>query len=442
MNQEEMMNKEQALYQRALKVLPGGVSRNAIFRKPHPHYVASASGCYVEDLEGKKRIDFVNNMASLIHGHAHPAIVEAVTEQIHKGTAFALGTEAEVRHAELLTNRVPGFDKIRFVNSGTEAVMTMIRVARAYTGKYKIAKAEGAYHGSYDYAEISQYSNPTNWGPADHPSKVPLVMNTPPGVMEDVVIFPFNDIENTLALLDEHAHEIACVIVDPVPHRVGLMRASDEFIQALYHWTRRNEALLAFDEVICFRVDYEGAQAGFNVKPDITSLGKIIGGGFPVGAVAGKTEIMDVLDPRRVPLPFPLSGTFSANPITMTAGRVAMELFDRSAVKKLNELTTTARKQLMEAAKVADIPLSITGYGSMFKLHFREIPPSNYREAFENENMKKVVNTFLDFMYDEGIILVNSNSCMLSTIMTQKEIDLLTEAALKGFKHIKHLLSH
>lgn len=441
MNPEENLNKELTLYERALKVLPGGISRNAIFRKPHPHYVASASGCYVEDVYGKKRIDFVNNMASLIHGHAHPAIVEAVSEQIRRGTAFALGTEAEIRHAELLTSRVPGFEKIRFVNSGTEAVMTMIRVARAYTGRYKVAKAEGAYHGSYDYAEISQYSNPTNWGPTDHPAKVPLVMNTPPGVLNDVVIFPFNDIERTLAILDEHAGEIACVIVDPVPHRVGLMRASDAFIRAVYQWTRRNNALLAFDEVICFRVDYEGAQAGFSVKPDITSLGKIIGGGFPVGAVAGKAEIMDVLDPRRSPLPFPLSGTFSANPVTMTAGRVAMEIYDRDAVKKLNELTAQARRQITEAAQTAGIPLSITGDGSMFKLHFREVPPSNYREAYEDDAMKKVVTTFLDFMYNEGIIMVNSNSCMLSTVMTQKEIDQLAEAALKGFRHIKPMLN-
>lgn len=441
MSTEEALNKEKALYERALKVLPGGVSRNAIFRKPHPHYVASASGCYVEDLDGKKRIDFVNNMASLIHGHAHPAIVEAVSEQMRKGTAFALGTEAEIRHAELLTARVPGFEKIRFVNSGTEAVMTMIRVARAFTGKYKIAKAEGAYHGSYDYAEISQYSNPSNWGPADEPTKVPLVMNTPPGVLEDVVIYPFNDIERTLRILDKHTGEIACVIVDPVPHRVGLMRASDDFIKALYDWTRRHGALLAFDEVICFRVDYEGAQAGFSVKPDITSLGKIIGGGFPVGAVAGKAEIMDVLDPRRTPLPFPLSGTFSANPVTMTAGRVAMELFDREAVKKLNDLTVKARQQLMDAAQTAGIPLSITGDGSMFKLHFRENPPSNYREAYEDDAMKKVVITFLDFMYDHGIVMVNSNSCMLSTVLTQKEIDILTDTALQGFRHIKPLLN-
>lgn len=440
MNSKENINKELVLYERALKVLPGGVSRNAIFRKPYPHYVALAEGCYVEDLDGKKRIDFVNNMASLIHGHAHPAIVEAVSEQIRRGTAFALGTEAEIRHAELLTSRVPGFEKIRFVNSGTEAVMAMIKMARAYTGKFKIAKAEGAYHGSYDHAEVSQYSNPTNWGPIERPAKVPLVMNTPTGVLNDVVIFPFNDIERTLAILNEHAGEIACVIVDPVPHRVGLMRASDDFIQALYEWTRRNNALLAFDEVICFRVDYEGAQAGFSIKPDITSLGKIIGGGFPVGAIAGKAEIMDVLDPRRSPLPFPLSGTFSANPVTMTAGRVAMELYDKESVKKLNALAFKARNQLLEAGRIAGIPLSITGEGSMFKLHFREVPPSNYRETY-HDSKKEFVTTFLDFMYEQGIIMVNSNSCMLSTVMTQKEIDLLAEAALKGFRHIKPMLN-
>ncbi|MDK2910267.1 MAG: glutamate-semialdehyde -aminomutase [Bacteroidales bacterium] len=437
---ENKIDKEMALFERALKVMPGGVSRNTIFRKPHPHYVASASGCYVEDIYGVKRIDFVNNMASLIHGHAHPDIVEAVSEQLRRGTAFSLGTEIEIEHAELITSRVPGFEKIRFMNSGTEAVMSLIKLARAYTGKPKIAKAEGAYHGTYDFAEVSQVASPDNWGPIDNPARVPLAFHTPKGVLNDVVIFPFNDIERTISILDKYAGEIACVLIDPVPHRINMVRATEEYIQAIYDWTRKNNALLAFDEVISFRVDFEGAQALYKVKPDLTSLGKIIGGGFPIGAIAGKAEIMDFMNPARKPLPFSLSFTFAANPVSMLAGKIAMQLFDREAVNRLNNLAKIARNQLSEAAQMANIPFCTAGEGSMFRMYFSPTPPASYREAYADDKLKQIQNIFLDLMYDEGIMLINSLSCMLSTAMTQKEIDLLTEAALKGFRYIKPML--
>ena len=183
------------LYQRALQILPGGVSRNTVLRKPHPLYVAHASGARITDIEGVERLDFANNMASLIHGHAHPAIVAAVTEQLHKGTAFAEGTEIEVRYAEHLVSRNPGFEKIRFVNSGTEAVMSALKASRAFTGRAKIAKVEGAYHGQYDYAEVSQNPNPTNWGDVDTPNSVPVAQGTPPGALADVIVIPYFFIE-------------------------------------------------------------------------------------------------------------------------------------------------------------------------------------------------------------------------------------------------------
>ena len=180
-----------SIYNRATKVLTGGVSRNTIFRKPHPFYVSSANGSIITDIDGCKRLDFANNMASLIHGHSHPKIVEAVTKQLQKGSAFTMGSEIEVTYAELLNNRTKSFEKIIFINSGTEAVMTMIKAARAYTGKHKIAKAEGSYHGTYDYAEISQTSTPKNWGSINNPNPVPLVEETPEGILKDMVIFIF-----------------------------------------------------------------------------------------------------------------------------------------------------------------------------------------------------------------------------------------------------------
>ena len=426
------------IYKQACKVLPGGVSRNTVFRRPHPQYVAAASGCYVIDIDGVQRIDFANNMASLIHGHAHPEITRAVIEQLYKGTAYTLATEAEVELARLLCGRVAGFEKIRFVNSGTEAVMAMIKAARAFTGRSKIAKAEGAYHGTYDFAEVSQTANPSNWGDINKPNSVPLAHGTPQGVLDDVVIFPYNDIERTLALLEQQADQIACVIIDPVPHRVGLVQGTSEFVEALHQWSRKNGALLVFDEVVAFRINYGGAQEKFSVRPDLTALGKIIGGGFPVGALAGRSDVMKVLDPSESKILFPHSGTFSANPVTMTAGRTAMELFDKEAILKLNALTQKAIAQIEEAIKITDVPVSITGAGSMFRIHLRASPPTTYREAYQTKETLAVINKLLDYLfYDEKIIMINTCVCMFSTALEQKHVDRLAQAMLNGFRHIK-----
>ena len=377
-------------------------------------------------------------MASLIHGHSHPTIINAVISQLHKGTAFTMGSEAEVSFAELLSSRSPEFQKIRFMNSGTEAIMTMIKVARAYTEKPKIAKAEGAYHGTYDYAEISQTAHPGNWGDINKPNPVPVVQGTPQGVMDEVVIYPFNDIERTISLLDQNADQIACVLIDPIPHRVGLFPATNEFVEAIYKWTRKNNALMVFDEVVTYRVNYSGAQNNYKVKPDLTALGKIIGGGFAIGAVAGTSEIMDVLDPRQTFLRHPHSGTFSANPISTTAGRIAMEMFDEQAVANLNALTFTAKRQIEESIKIADVPMSLTGAGSMFRLHFREKAPTSYREAYQRKETKEIINDLIDYLFiEENIIMINTCSCMFATTLTQQNVDRLSEALLHGFKLIK-----
>ncbi len=425
------------IFQRARKVLPGGVSRNVLLRQAFPSYVGHAKGAYVTDNHGVTRIDFANNIASLIHGHAHPAIVKAVTRQIRRGTAFNIATEVEVEYAELMCNRMPGFDMLRFVNSGTEAVMAMIKAARAYTGKPKIAKAEGGYHGSYDTAEVSQSASPETWGSIDNPVSVPHVYGTPRGVTDNVVVFPYNDTERTIKILDRYAGEIGCVLVDPIPHRIGMVKAKPEFIEALRKWTTDNGALLCFDEVICFRVEYEGAQSLYNVKPDLTSMGKIIGGGFPIGAFGGKSEYMKVLDPTNPDFRFALSGTFSANPISMTAGKTAIQMFDREAVTKLNKMSEIAINQILEAGKIADIPLSITGSGSMFKVHFRETPPQTYRDVYEDEKTRKINTMFLQSLYENGVIIIYSCSCVLSTVIKQKEVDSLSDAMLKAFRHIK-----
>jgi len=426
-----------AFFERAQKVLPGGVSRNTLLRGAHPLYVQKGKGCIVTDVDGVERIDFANNMASHIHGHAFEPIIEAVSNQLQLGTAFTMATEAEILFAEHLCSRSNNFGKIRFVNSGTEAVMAGMKAARAFTGRSKIAKVEGSYHGAYDYAEVSQNPTPKNWGDIDHPNPVALAQGTPKSVMDDMVILPFNEPTKAVALLDEHKDDIACVLIDPVPHRIGMSQVGKDFVSALGKWAKAHGALLMFDEVITFRTEFGGAQQRFDVTPDLTSMGKMIGGGFPVGALAGNDDVMQVFVNGRLPH----SGTFSANPITMTAGRVAMENFDKDAVSRLNKLGDYARKNLEEAFMIADVSASVTGAGSLLRMHMKPSVPRNFREAHPSAVEKQALTTLINDLYDDGFMMIHTGAAALSTAMSEDEIDRLAEAVLKSMRKIKPLLS-
>ena len=427
--------RSEALYRRALKVMPGGVSRNTVLREPHPLYAAHASGCRITDVEGVERIDFANNMASLIHGHSHPAIVAAVTRQLRRGTAHTLATEVELRLAEHLCERVDSIEQIRFVNSGTEAVMCAIKVARAFTGRPKIAKAEGTYHGTYDYAEVSQTSSPSSWGPLADPVSVPVAEGTPPSVLDDVLVVPFNDTDLTLRILNRHADEIACVLLDVMPHRAGLCSAEPEYVAALRDWATRNSALLVADEVVTFRNSYGGAQQHYGLTPDLTALGKIIGGGFPVGAVGGRAEVMSVMNPHGDRYVMPHSGTFSANPITVTAGLVAMEMLDLDEVQRLNRLGQLAREGITDVIDRRGIGASVTGEGSMFRIHIQPAPPRHYRETFPNPEQATQLKQFFDALLDAGILLIYSCTGAVSTPMRETEIEQLVAAVDTALQH-------
>ena len=428
-------SQSEALYRRALKVMPGGVSRNTVLRKPHPLYAARASGCRITDVEGVERIDFANNMASLIHGHSHPAIVAAVTKQLRRGTAHTLATEVELRLAEHLCERVDSIEQIRFVNSGTEAVMCAIKVARAFTGRPKIAKAEGTYHGTYDYAEVSQTSTPDSWGSLADPVGVPVAEGTPPSVLDDVVVVPFNDTDLTLRILNRHPDDIACVLLDVMPHRAGLCSAEPEYVAALRDWATRNSALLVADEVVTFRNSHGGAQQHYGLTPDLTALGKIIGGGFPVGAVGGRAEVMSVMNPHGDRYVMPHSGTFSANPITLTAGLVAMEMLDLDEVQRLNRLGQLARDGITDVIDRLGIDASVTGAGSMFRIHMQPAPPRHYRETFPNPEQATQLKQFFDALLDAGILLIYSCTGAVSTPMRETEIGQLVAAVDTAFQH-------
>ena len=434
------LSKSQELIARAEKVLPGGISRNTLLTNGPMLYAHRGSGCRVIDVDGVQRMDFANNVASLIHGHCYQPVVEAVADQLKLGTAFTMATEAEVRYAELLCSRSDSFDKLRFVNSGTEAVMTSIKAARACTGKRKLAKVEGAYHGAYDYVEVSQSPGPANWGDLSHPNPVPLAHGTPTSITDDMVILPFNDADKALALLDEHKHDIACVLVDPIPHRIGMIPVSPDFVRALRNWTTENNSLLIFDEVITFRTEIGGAQQRYDIRPDITTMGKMIGGGFPVGAIAGRNNVMDVFVNGREGLRLPLSGTFSANPITMTAGYVTMSHYDEDAVATLNSLSDYAREALGSVIDTVDVPACVTGAGSLLRIHFSPQAPKNYRDCHLTPARQSALGEFISALYANGVMMIHTASAALSTAMQKTDIDQMCEAVELSLQQVKPML--
>jgi glutamate-1-semialdehyde 2,1-aminomutase len=428
----------QKLYDRALSSLPGGNTRTTVFMKPYPIYAARGEGCRVWDVDGNEFIDCINNFTSLIHGHAHPVLVEAATRQLAQGSAFGLPTESEIELAELLASRLPDVDQVRFTNSGTEAVMMALKAARAFTGRPKIAKCEGAYHGSYDYAEVSLDPTPEAWG-RNAPVSVAYARGTPDNVLADVVTIPFNDAEAAISLIREHGPELACVLVDPMPNRAGLAPADKSYLEALRSITREVGALLIFDEVITFRLGFRGAQGLWNIAPDLTTLGKIIGGGFPVGAVGGKREFMAVFDPRSGKPALPHGGTFSANPVTMRAGLAAMELLDEAAFARLDAIGQAVRSGIDEAFRRTGVPGRTVGLGSLLKIHFADRPIRDYRSAYMSEPEARRQAVFHRGLLNRGVLAAGYGLMALSMPMSDADVDAIVAAASAALAEVAAL---
>jgi glutamate-1-semialdehyde 2,1-aminomutase len=421
-------SRSQKMYDRALSSLPGGNTRTTVFMKPYPIYAARGEGCRVWDLDGTAFIDCINNFTSLIHGHAHPALIKAASDQLALGSAFGLPTQSEVELAELLASRLPSVDQLRFTNSGTEAVMMALKAARAFTGRPKIAKCEGAYHGSYDYAEVSLDPTPEQWG-RNAPVSVAYARGTPDNVLADVVAIPFNDTEAAVSLIREHGAELACVLIDPMPNRAGLAPADKAYVQALREVTREIGALLIFDEVITFRLGYAGAQGIWDIEPDLTTLGKIMGGGFPVGAVGGRKDVMAVFDPRPGKPMLPHGGTFSANPVTMRAGLAAMELLDHAAFARLDAMGEAVRSGISGAFRRHGVPGGTVGLGSLLKIHFADRPVRDYRSAYLTEREAQRQAVFNRGLLNRGVLAAGYGLMALSTPMLDADIDAIIETA-------------
>ena len=409
------------LYQRASRVLPGGITRTLPWQLPFPVYAMRGEGAYVIDVDGTRRLDLLNNFASLIHGHAPPDVVHAVQQQVALGTAFTNPTESEVALAETLAARVDRFEWIRFCNSGSEAVMSALKAARALTGRSKIVKVEGAYHGSYDYAEVSLDSTPENWGA--EPRSVGYARGTPKGVTDDVIVIPFNDVATAERLIRANRESIAAVLMDACPSYLGFVQASKPFVTMIERVTREIGAIFILDEVISFRVHRGGAQTLLGIKPDLTVLAKIIGGGFPVGAVAGPREFMRVYDHREGKPALPASGTFTANPVTMTAGKVTLDLLTQAEIDRVDALGQRLRRGVAKAFAQVDFPAQITGFSSMFTLFGHRRPVVDYRSAFSTKAESTIIETLHASLTSKGYHVAKMGKGFLSTPMTEADVD-------------------
>jgi glutamate-1-semialdehyde 2,1-aminomutase len=432
MKYPDRMSNSAQMYERALRVLPGGSTRQTVFHLPYTIYARSGHGPWVADEDGNERLDFINNYTSLIHGHAHPAVVDAVVKQVRLGASFALPTHHEITLAEIILERLPAMERVRFTNSGSEAVMLALKMARAFTGRAKIAKCEGAYHGAYDPVEVSLSPSPADWGDAD-PIPHVSVTGTTPNVLKDVVVLPFNDAAAAARIINANAGELAAVIVDPLPRRVGLVPASPEFLTTLRSVTKKHGIVLIFDEVISFRVGFRGAQGRFGVEPDLTTLGKIIGGGFPVGAVAAKYELMSEVDPRKGRPPLPHAGTFNGNPVTMSAGIATLNLLTRQAFERLDALGERTRARLSRALSNAGIDGHVTGLGSLFNLHLGSREPNDYRTGRVTPEAALQLDALFVHLVNSGFLFTPDGFGALSTALDETQIDAFTDAVASGF---------
>ncbi|MHB1004249.1 MAG: aspartate aminotransferase family protein [Chloroflexota bacterium] len=416
--------------------IPGGSSRLHYYYEPYPIYARSGKGCRLVDVDGLERLDFLNNMTSLLHGHAHPAITRAITEQAQRGTAFSEPDEVEVALAKVMIERVASLKKIRFSNSGTEAVMMAIKLARAFTGRSCIAKFEGFYHGYYDYVQVSYASGPANWGAAAAPASVPSSGGLSANVPDEVLVLPFNDEATVAALLEKDRASVAALIVDPLSNRAGFPAPAPGFYKFLRDVTKRLGIVLIFDEVISFRVAYDGAQGKYGGEPDLTTFGKIIGGGLPVGAVGGSEEIMALLDPT-VHAPKVVSGgTFSANPLTMAAGLAAMAEATPATYARLDALGERLRGRANEAFATAGVPAQLTGDGSLFRIMGKSGSMKDYRESIVGALPAVLMDRLHVNLLLEGVIVNKGGLGCLSTPMGEAEVDQFVAALERALAKI------
>jgi|SRR5579871_1448559 len=416
------------LHRRALEFLPGGTSRHHYSFDPWPIVASHGVGCRLTDIDGDERIDCLNNMTALIHGHADPDLVEALAAQAKRGVSFSEPVEAEVELAQLIVERVPSVAQVHFRASGTEAVMIAVKLARAFTGRTAVAKFEGSYHGYYDYVQMSTTPTEANWGEANSPSSVPSSSGLSAHVPMEVVVLPFNDFEGVERLLATKRSSIAALLVEPLSNRSGMVMPKPGFYRFLREVTKHYGILLIFDEVISFRLGLSGAQGLYGGEPDLTTFGKIIGGGLPIGAVGGKSDVMAVLSPASGGTVVSSGGTHSGSALAMVAGLAAMRKVTSAEFSRLDALGRRLRSGaniIMRSRKQLG---QVCGDGSLFQVVPTSEELANYRSIPRDQR----ANDWLERLHREllasGMIISQRGLGCLSTAMNEADVDQCLEA--------------
>lgn len=422
------------IFSEAQRVIPGGVNSPVrAFRAVggKPIFMERGEGAYLFDADGNRYLDCIGSWGPLIFGHLPPRVVKAITEQLSRGMTFGAPTELEVKLAKAIIAAVPSIEKVRMVSSGTEATMSAIRVARGYTGRNKIVKFEGNYHGHADFLLAKAGSGVATLG-------LPECAGVPPAVTADTLTLPYNDLPALQQLFDSQGDDIACVILEPVVGNMGCVTPAPGFLETLRELTTKSGSVLIFDEVMTgFRLAFGGAQERFGVTPDMTTLGKIVGGGLPLGAYGGKSEIMDVVAPVG---PVYQAGTLSGNPVAVTAGLETLTMLlegKASLYDRLEEIGEKIAERLRGSAKSAGIPVVVNQFGSMLTVFFTEANAvTDYASAKTSDTAQ--FGKWFQKMLDEGVYWPPSQfeAAFLSAAMTDEDVQQLLTAADSAFKSL------
>ena len=436
----EKTPKSAKLAKKARRYMPGGDTHGPSYHFPYHVTFKRGKGCYVYDVDGNKYVDFCNQWLTMVHGHAFPPMVEAVQKRIKRSVGFGYPNEEQYEFAQLLCRRVPSFEQMRFVASGSEATMMCIRAARAFTGKRKIMKLEGGYHGTHDLGEFNWFPTP-DAGPLENIKTMAPDAGVNGSEINDVIIFPYNETEIFRKIITRHADEVAAVIMEPMIGPLGMIKPEKGFLETVRKLTEEKSVILIFDEVVQFPDAYNGAQGLFGVIPDLTALGKGIGGGLPIGAWGGRHDIMDLWNPEKGHEAILQVSTHAGNALSMVAGLTTMKHFTPKMIKERNARFERLHTGFEEAFASAKIRAQVTGIGWGFAIHLTDKPIRNPRDslgaAMAAEEIAGLI--FMGMRY-HGVSIYPPLFGTVSTVVQDKDVDYAVDALTKTLTEIRPVI--